>query len=355
MASPAKTTTLRDGLELVRSEGGWVLTSDSNRRYKELLYEIEDRLTNNEIGYGDAARRLDGAIARNPDWLQGLVLRAMVAELLGDTPTAEKQCRAVHDGGFAVIAGGPGIELDANSSENRAFLRAANRHIENLRRHRHYGDAADAMLRMTAIAGAAHPGLPHELGPTLFRADRTAEAAEILRANARTDPACLYELGLMAFERRDFEEAATRLRRGAAQNPEIAEMLMGLRNPGPTALWTRSNLYDAEGAAHYTHHWGQRWADNPEARDFLRWLYTHPHTCRERADAQKPREALYWERSADKRRKLIEDEQRALDRIDAKLSKEIVKMRYNGRETPDYPWRVVRAAHNHRLQTLKAG
>ena len=353
MASQS-TTALKHELELIGTKNGWVLTTDSNRRYRELLYEIEDRLSNNEIGCREAARRLDGAIARNPDWIQGRALRAMVAEMIGDIATAERHCREIHESGLHLITQNGARELDSNSSENRAFLRASNRHIENLRRHRHYGDAADAMIRMMEIPGAGHPGLPHDLGPTLMRAGRTDEAIATLRRHAREDPACLYELGLIAFETRDFEEAATRLRQGAAQNPEIAEMLMGLRNPGPTALWTRSNLYDAEGAAHYFHHWGQRWTDNPEARDFLRWLYTHPDTCRERAEAQKPREALYWERSPDKRRKLIATEQHALDRIDGALSKRIVVMRYNGAEPPDYPWRVVRAAHQRRLQRANA-
>lgn len=353
MASPA-TTTLKQGLELVETNTGWVLTSDSNRRYKELLYEIEDRLSNNEIGYQDAARRLDGALAKNPDWLQGMVLRAMVAEMIGDIATAEKHCRAVHESVFDLITRRTVTAIDTNSNENRAFLRASNRHIENLRRHRHYGNAADAMLQMMEITGASHPGLPHDLGPTLLRAGRTDEAIRTLKKHAANDPACLYELGLIAFENKEFEKAATHLRQGAAQNPEIAEMLMGLKNPGPTALWTRSNLYDAEGAAHYHHHWGQRWIGNTEARDFLRWLYTHPQTCRERAEAQNPREAMYWEQNAEKRRTLIKTEQLALDRIDTRLSKEIVIHRYNGREIPDYPWRVLRAAHTRHKQTISA-
>ena len=348
------TTNMNQELQLVKTDGGWVLTSNSNRRCTNLLYEIEDRLSNNEIDYRQAAQRLDGAIAKNPWWVQGLVLRAMVAEMLGDIATAEKHCCTVHDEGMKLLEQYVEVHLDTRSVENRAFLRASNRHIENLRRHRRYGEAADAMLKMMTITDAAHAGLPYDLGPTLLRAGRIEEAVSTLLEHSRNDPACLYELGLAAFEAGDFQTAATHLRQGAAQNPEIAEMLMGLKNPGPTALWTRSNLYDAEGAAHYLHHWGPRWIDEPEARDFLRWLYTHPETCRERAEAQHPREALYWERDPEKRRRLIETEKQALDRIDADLSRRIVILRYNGRETPDYPWRVVRAAHNRREQMRAA-
>lgn len=348
---PPPTAAVAPLLRLRLDDSGHVLTSDANARCRELLYEIEERLADRDIPPAEAAELLDRTLVRNPGWLQGLVLRAMVAEMLHDADKAADYCSTVYEAGFRVFDDSRiPVRLDPDSAENRSFLQAANRIIEHLRNRNRYEDAADAMLRMMRIPGAAHPGLSHDLGPTLLRADRTEDAVLALKEHARrdSDPACLYELALAAFEAEDFRAAATHLRRGAARNPEIAERLMGLRCPGPTALRVDSNLHGAEGADHYLHHWGRRWTDNPEARDFLRWLYTHPATCRERADAQEPREALYWEPDPGKRRELIENERRAFERIDDPLSEEIVVTRYNGQESPDYPWRVIRAARDRR-------
>ena len=330
-------------LELVKTTAGWEFRHKANERHTELIYEIEDRLGSDEISYREAAERLDAVLGANRDWLEGRMLRGVVADLGHEPELGQSHCQAAYKAGLGKIREAKADQIPWSTNSNRGFLRAADGYAEGLVAKGAFGEAAQVLRGMLEWNPDDDQGARFMLGPVLLRTGKGDEAIAQLRDTADENPACRYELGLALFEQERFIEAATALRRAVIENPYLAQTLGGIRVPEPQAIWSPTNLHDHRGARDYMHQWAERWGANPEARDFLHWLRTHPEVMAEQARILGPFEELSWETNPDKRKELKELAAERIAGIGDTLSSRIVHIRYNGRETPDYPWRVIRA------------
>jgi DNA repair exonuclease SbcCD nuclease subunit len=126
--------------------------------------------------------------------------------------------------------------------------------------------------------------------------------------------------------------------RSLAANGYIAEILCGMPNPLPLAMWHGSNLAEPETAHAYVEHCGDLWHSTPDAIPFLRWLHTHPKVLAERARIHDIKEQFLWERDVPKRQKLVDQEEQLLAEISDKLSKEIVIKQIDRYNRPVEPW-----------------
>ncbi|MBK0024002.1 hypothetical protein IAE29_23205 [Ochrobactrum sp. S46] len=104
-----------------------------------------------------------------------------------------------------------------------------------------------------------------------------------------------YELALIDVIAGNMVLAATRLRRAFLANGYIAEILCGMTDPLPLAIWHGSNLAEAKIAQDYVRDYGGLWRSNAGAIAFLRWVHTHPKVMLERARILDLREALLRE------------------------------------------------------------
>ncbi len=329
-------------LRVVEFGDDWQFESPVSERHWDTLCRLEDQLDAGTIEYKAVIARIDAALAQTPEWIEGLTLRGAMHEELDRPAQAEADYRAAYELGVGALPEGFDDQLIWLDLNNRPFLRAASAYAHLLVRQQRYKDAIPVLQRILEWNPEDNQGVRCTLGPTLLRAGRPAQAQSALRRMVGENPAMRHELGLAQIEGGAWIEAATTLRRGGIENPYITPMLCGMKAPAPMALWLGCNLNDRSGALDYTRQWAARWRSNQEARDFLWWLYTHPKVLAERAEALGPVEELLWEHDPAKRGSIIERRNNRVAVIDDALSEAIVTKRWDGRNAPDYPWRVLR-------------
>ena len=311
-------------------------------QHQEKLYELEDRLDAGTIAYPTVIEALDEMLGQTPEWIDGLTLRGDMYEQIGRPEKAEadyKHAYGLGTGAMPEDFKGRVIWLEL---DNRPFLRAASAYAHLQVQQERYKEAIQVLRRILKWNPNDNQGIRYSLGPALLRAGRMRQAETALRKCAEENPAMRYELGLVQIQRKAWIEAATTLRHAGIENPYIAQMLCGMAEPAPMALWLGSNLNDHSGARDYVTQWGTHWKDEAEARDFLWWLHTHPKVMRERAEALEPVEELLWEHDPAERGPIIERGNSRQARIDDALSTAIVRQRNDGRNGTGYPWRVLR-------------
>ena len=84
--------------------------------------------------------------------------------------------------------------------------------------------------------------------------------------------------------------------------------------------------------------YGELWFRHSEALAFVRWLFNHSNIMTERASLMKCTEDLFSERDFGARGRIIDHQQRLLNRIDHRLSTEIVKKVKNRQGQEIWPW-----------------
>jgi hypothetical protein len=181
-------------------------------------------------------------------------------------------------------------------------------------------------------------GVRYLIGPEYFRLGRTDEARAIFEAEAAYYPPYRYELALLLWKTGDRCAAATNLRFGFVENFYIAEMLCGNPEPRKLSIWHSTNFAEPEVARDYVVHGADLWRRTPDAIAFLHWLYTHPKILAERAAFLKGREELLWEDDFERRRRIGERGEAALQKIDGSLSAEIIRDRKDRHGQPVSPW-----------------
>ncbi len=89
------------------------------------------------------------------------------------------------------------------------------------------------------------------------------------------DPHFLLDWGLTLFQGRRFEEAAIRFRDVIFQNPYLIPFALG-KKPKTLPIWHSSNLMYRDYALEYFDWHKSLWADRPEARHFLQFIWDDP-------------------------------------------------------------------------------
>ncbi|MYJ96579.1 MAG: tetratricopeptide repeat protein [Proteobacteria bacterium] len=329
-------------LRAVEFGDDWRFVYPASERHWETLCELEDQLDARKVKYETVIAHINGALEQTPEWIEGLTLRGEMHEQLGRPAEAEADYRTAYELGTGALPEGFNDKLIWGDLNNRPFLRAASAYAHLLVQQQRYKDAIPLLRRILKWNPNDNQGVRYTLGPALLRAGRAVQAQSVLRRTADENPAMRYELGLVQIEGEAWIEAATTLRRGGIENPYITPMLCGMKVPAPMALRMGCNLNDRSGALYYTRQWAARWRSNQEATDFLWWLYTHPKVMAERAAVLGPVEELLWEHEPARRGAIIEQHNNRVAAIDDSLSEVIVTRRWDGRNTPDYPWRVLR-------------
>ena len=182
------------------------------------------------------------------------------------------------------------------------------------------------------------------IGSEYLRAGDRARAGTVFREHAAEYPPYRYELGLLHLQKQKWAEAATSLRYGFVDNPYIVEILCGNPDPMPLPIWEGSNWQEAETAREYVGEYGELWRRTADAREFLRWLHTHPRVMAERAAVIECRQELLWENDFNARGRILDRERAVCSGMESTLSGEIIKPRTDRRGQPMAPWKDPRGA-----------
>lgn len=222
--------------------------------------------------------------------------------------------------------------------ENRPFLRAAHGAVCCHLRLSQNRKALALMEKMLGWNPRDNQGIRFLVGSEYLRAGERDKASDLFNALAADYPPYRYELALLLLREGRHPEAATNLRHGFVENCYIAEILCGTPEPLPLAIWHSSTSNKPSLAKDYVWQYGELWNRTPGAVGFLRWLYNHPKVMAERAAVFEWREALLWEHDVERRRMIINKETSSTERIDDRLSAEIVVKRADRSGRMVYPW-----------------
>ena len=285
---------------------------------------------------------LKAILERHPHFIDGHAHLGYALMEEGRPKLALQSCLRGFEVGRAAIPPEYAGVIEWDLLENRPFLRAAHGVVLCHMRLGQRSQAIDVMERMITWNPNDNQGIRFLIGSEYLRAGKTAKALTILNEQADQYPPYHYELGLLHFMKGATVAAATSLRRGFVANPYIAEMLCGCPDPMPLAIWHGSSDAEPETAHDYVQAYGDLWYKTPNAIAFVRWLHTHPRVMAERAAIFDPKEALLWEHEFERRRVLIEQEDKALAKIDERLSDAIVVERADRDGRMVAPWLYIK-------------
>ncbi len=204
-----------------------------------------------------------------------------------------------------------------------------------LRRHK---EAAAVIERMLALNPNDNQGVRYLLGSELIRAGGSERAKAVIEAERSNYPPYQYEMALLHLQAGDWVAAATTLRQGFCANPYIAEVLGGVADPAPLAIWHGSNLAEPEAARDYVASYGALWLRRPDFVAFVRWLVQHSRVLAERAAVLACREELLWERDFNARGVVVDRLERLEAAVNDSLSKEVVVQRADRKGQSIWPW-----------------
>ena len=282
--------------------------------------------------------RLRALAVRHPRYIDGHAHLAFALLNRGKPKLAlEAAQRGYALGAEAIPPGYKGV-IEWGWLENRPFLRAAHAAVLCHLRLRQRAKALALMEKMLAWNPNDNQGIRYIIGSEYLRAGDTERAGAIFDAEAGAYPPYRYEMALLRLREGAHAAAATALRHGFVENGYIAEILCGMPNPLPLAVWHGSNLAGSELAQDYVVGYGELWERTPGAIAFVRWLHTHPKAMAERAAVLECHQALLWERDFERRRRILNREDAAIAEIDDSLSAKIVVECVDRDGRPVFPW-----------------
>lgn len=309
--------------------------------YEVCVKEFDSLLDDDESGRLGATKYLDrlrNLSARYP-WfidIHAHIGFALLEE--GKTKGALEACRqGVAIGEAAMPSDYDGV-IEWSWYENRPFLRAAHGAVLCYLRLRQWRKALPLMERMLAWNPQDNQGIRYLIGSTYLRAGKLDKARAAMKGQDDHYPPFRYEMALLLLTEGNYIAAATSLRHGFVENSYIAEMLCGMPNPLPLAIWHGSNIAEPALAKEFVLQQGDLWHKTPGAVAFLRWLHTHPKVLAERAAIFKCKEMLLWERDFERRREICIREETLVEEINDRLSTDIVVERTDRYGNVLWPW-----------------
>jgi tetratricopeptide (TPR) repeat protein len=309
--------------------------------YGGIVEEMDDLLERRDTGRIDAGGYLVGLldfVARHPDFIDGHAHLGLALYRQRKTRRALDACLRGLALGEAAIPPGYRGAIEWGCLENRPFLRAAHGAVFCYLRMRQRRKALALMERMLVWNPEDNQGVRYILGSEYLRVGEADKAIAVFEAECPYYPPYRYELALSFLRRGEHAAAATSLRHGFVENDYIAEILCGMANPLPVAMWHASNLAGPELAEEYVSQYGDLWRLTRGAVAFLRWLHTHPKVMAERASVLEYKEALLWEDDIERRRAILDKEEAAAKGIDGRLSEEIIKDQRDCHGRTVSPW-----------------
>lgn len=322
----------------VRPDGGVFRHRPDGREAETALYELLDERDSGRLSVIRYTTALKALVERHPTSIDVLAHLGFALFDQGKPKLALEACRKGYSIGLAAIPSDFDGTIEWGWLENRPFLRAAQGVVLS---HKKLGQGREAIALMEQLLRwnpDDNQGFRFLIGPDYLRSGKTTKAANLMKKEADHYPPYQYELALIDLIAGRAVPAATQLRRAFMSNGYIAEILCGMTNPQPLAIWHGSNLAEPDTAGAYVEHCGDLWRRTPAAIPFLRWLHSHPKVLAERSRVYEIKEQLLWEREPEKRRILIDQQERLLATIDDSLSKEIVVEQFDRHGRAVEPW-----------------
>lgn len=325
----------------VRHDGGVFRHRPDEREAETAVDELLDERDSGRLSRTRYTTALKALVERHPTSIDALAHLGFTLFDQGKPKLALDACRKGYSIGLAAIPSDFDGTIEWGWLENRPFLRAAQGVVLSYKKLGQGREAIALMEQVLRWNPNDNQGFRFLIGPDYLRSGKTSKAANLMQKEADHYPPYQYELALIDLIAGRAVPAATQLRRAFMSNGYIAEILCGMTNPQPLAIWHGSNLAEPDTACAYVEHCGDLWHKTPAAIPFLRWLHSHPKVLAERSGVYEVKEQLLWEREPEKRRILIDQQDRLLAKIDDALSKEIVVKQFDRHGRAVEPWLYV--------------
>lgn len=320
------------------ADGGIFVHPDDRDSAGELLDAAMDAADAGELSNDGYLDRLREIVAKYPDFIDGHAHLGFALYNARKPKLALASSLRGLDLGMSVLPKNYDGLIEWGYLENRPFLRAAQGVVLSYLKLNKRPQAIASMEQMLAWNPSDNHGIRYLIGPEYLRAGAIEKAHAIFEANAAHYPPYRYELALLLIREGHLQEAATQLRHGFLANGYIAEMLCGMLDPLPLAIWHGSNLAEIDTAREYVSRCEALWIRTADALPLLRWLHTHPKVLAERVPILASQEALLWEHEYEKRRPLVDAQFAALAKIDDRLSRELIQPRIDRDGRAVMPW-----------------
>ena len=315
-------------------DGGIFRYGPDHREAETALDELMDERDSGRLSVARYTGALKSLVEKYPTFIDAYSHLGFALFDQGNWKLALDTCRQGYSIGESAIPPEFDGMIEWGWLENRPFLRAAQGIVLSYKKLGHRREAVALMEQLLRWNPNDNQGFRFVIGSDYLRSGNNTKATRIMKKEADHYPPYHYELALVDFIAGRNVPAATRF----VANSYIAEILCGMANPLPLAIWHGSNLAEPQTALAYVEHCNDLWHSTPDAIPFLRWLHTHPKVLAERARAHNIKEHLLWEHDIQKRQKLIDPEERLMADIDDTLSKEIVVKRHDRYNRPIEPW-----------------
>ncbi|NTF98287.1 tetratricopeptide repeat protein [Rhizobium rhizogenes] len=302
------------------------------------LDDLLDRKDTGQLSLARCVKALTELVATYPDFIDGHAHLGFALLEQGKASRALEACHSGYDLATAMIPSSYRGVIEWGWLENRPFLRAAQGVALCHQQLGQRQQTIEVMQRMLKWNPNDNQGIRFLIASEYLRAGDASRASRILKKEADHFPPYQYEAALIEIAAGRMVSAATALRRAFIANGYIAEILCGMTDPLPLAVWHGSNLAEPEVARSYAEHYADLWHTTPSALQFLRWVHMPPRMMSERAEFLTIKEALLWERDGEARRRLLDREDMLLDQIDDRLSLEIVAKRQDRYNRLVEPW-----------------
>lgn len=226
---------------------------------------------------------------------------------------------------------------------NRPFLRLGKGHVLGLLYRGQTAEALAIARKLLRWCPSDNLGVRYLIPDLQYDLGDLDAALKGFLALAPEQPTLWYAAGRVAFQREQFVQACTYIRRGIAGNPYVAEGLTGRTALRDHIYWHASNLYGQEFAVDFL-------VSGPglmtsEQVDFVDWVFNCSDVLRERAELMTCHEALTYLHDPSKRIDPIQKRDAILASIDDRLSEKLVCKVRNRWGEEIWPW--DRLGHSH--------
>lgn len=242
-----------------RGDGGIFRHGPDDREAETALDELMDARDSGRLSVGRYTGALKSLVEKYPTFIDAYAHLGFTLFDQGKSKLALDACQRGYSIGEAAIPTEFDGTIEWGWLENRPFLLAAQGIVLSHRKLGQRREAIDLMERLLRWNPNDNQGFRFLIGSDYLRSGNTTKAARMMKKEADHYPPYQYELALIDLIAGRSVPAATRLRQAFAANPYIAEILCGMTNPLPLAIWHGSNLAEPETAQAYVEHCGDLW------------------------------------------------------------------------------------------------
>ncbi|MGL4208714.1 MAG: tetratricopeptide repeat protein [Candidatus Adiutrix sp.] len=255
-------------------------------KLNDQLTDIIDTLDTADSPH-DAIDSIMALIEKEPKLFQAYAIVGELYTSIEDDQAAFECFTQGYKVGEELIPADYNQPLDAKGDINvQCFLRCSTGYIDSLVSDGEYEKALEVTRRQLVLDEDDIFERGRELSECLILAGQIGEATKRLKQEVETRPEAWYSLAFIAFDKKEYAQAAAYVRHAFVASPYTGDFLRGCLTTANPIWESGPSTFTTEGAMFYTELLGgEVWGTNPEAALFLEWLGQTSTVMADRAQA----------------------------------------------------------------------